>query len=185
MLTLCLLLQLFGDPLSLRYQREALPLPDWWRFLSANFIHLGWSHWLLNMCGLALVQALVGYRFSASIWCAVILVSCLGVSGGLFALNPKLSWYVGFSGALHGMLAAGALADTVSSAGRQKLFGMVILACVASKLLWEQLVGSLPGSASAAGGPVVVDSHLYGAVAGILAAATVLLFTVKKSHISR
>ena len=41
---------------------------------------------------------------------------------------------------------------------------------VAGKLLWEQTVGPLPGSESSAGGTVIVNAHLYGAVGGVLGA---------------
>jgi hypothetical protein len=47
---------------------------------------------------------------------------------------------------------------------------MVICAVVVGKLLYEQLVGPLPGSESVAGGTVIVNAHLYGAVGGGLAA---------------
>lgn len=146
-----------------------LPTPDVWRFLTANFIHLGWSHWFLNMAGLALVYLLVGTQFSTPQWFAIIVISSLGVSVGLFALNPSLNWYVGFSGALHGLLLAGAVAEIVHQRGRERWFGGILLLCVAAKLVWEQIVGALPGSADMAGGPVVVDSHLYGAIAGLVA----------------
>ena len=39
---------------------------------------------------------------------------------------------------------------------------------VVGKLSWEQFDGALPGSESVAGGLVVVDAHLYGALAGAL-----------------
>jgi membrane associated rhomboid family serine protease len=39
---------------------------------------------------------------------------------------------------------------------------------VCGKLLWEQAVGPLPGSAEVAGGKVIVDAHLYGAIGGLV-----------------
>ena len=50
----------------------------------------------------------------------------------------------------------------------EKLTG-VILALVMAKLLFEQLIGPLPGSETTSGGPVVIDAHLYGAVGGVIA----------------
>ena len=37
------------------------------------------------------------------------------------------------------------------------------------KLIYEQLVGPIPGSEGSSGGDVVVAAHLYGAIAGALA----------------
>jgi rhomboid family GlyGly-CTERM serine protease len=173
--SICLVLQIWGDPHWLRYQRMPVLDGELWRFFTANFIHLGWSHWALNMTGLALVFILVGKQFTAWQWLVVSLGSALGVSLGLFVLNPQLSWYVGFSGVLHGLLVAGTLADIVHHRGHQRGFGVLLLACVVGKLAWEQSVGSLPGSAAIAGAPVVVDAHLYGAVAGFVCGGIVLL----------
>ena len=51
---------------------------------------------------------------------------------------------------------------------------LVICAVVVAKLAYEQIVGPLPGSESVAGGVVVVNSHLYGAVGGALAAVVIM-----------
>ena len=47
---------------------------------------------------------------------------------------------------------------------------VVLWAAVVAKLAYEQLVGPLPGSEAAAGGAVVVNAHLYGAIGGALSA---------------
>ena len=44
----------------------------------------------------------------------------------------------------------------------------LLLVMIIAKLLWEQLVGPLPGSETAAGGSVVVDAHLFGALMGFI-----------------
>lgn len=173
--SICLVLQIWGDPHWLRYQPTLVSDGELWRFFTANFIHLGWPHWALNMAGLALVFVLVGKQFTAWQWLIITLGSAFGVSVGLFVLNPQLGWYVGFSGTLHGLLVAGTLADVSLRSGRQRRFGALLLASVVGKLAWEQLVGSLPGSAAIAGAPVVVDSHLYGALAGLGFGGIILL----------
>ncbi len=127
---------------------------------------------MLNMLGLGLIYQLFGHLYPAWQWLLIILISALGVSLGLLLLNPGLDWYVGFSGALHGLIIAGAVAATATYA---RGFGAVLLLCVTGKLVWEQWAGPLPGSAEAAGGNVIVDAHLYGAVAGLVYAILVLL----------
>jgi len=73
------------------------------------------------------------------------------------------------SGLLHGLLLAGAIAGVRSLPAES----LVICAVVVAKLAYEQIAGPLPGSESVAGGAVVVNSHLYGAVGGALSAAII------------
>lgn len=153
--------------LWLRYDRAAILHGQVWRLLSGHLVHLGWSHLAMNLAGLALIWLLVGRQLSTGQWVWVAIVCGFGVSGGLLAFNPQLVWYVGLSGVLHGLLISGCLADLRNGHNGAWL----LLALVWAKLIWEQTAGPLPGSEAGAGGAVVVDAHLYGALAGILAAA--------------
>jgi hypothetical protein len=83
---------------------------------------------------------------------------------------------VGLSGVLHGLLVAGLLHGLMTPRRRESA---VVLALVFAKLAYEQLAGPLPGSAATAGGAVIVDAHLYGAIAG-LAGACICLFVPRK-----
>ena len=159
---LCTLLQAAGLEHALRFDRDAILAGAWWSLLVGNFVHLGWSHLGMNLAGLALVVALVGKRYRARDWALVIVLCSLAVGGGLLWLNPEVRWYVGFSGTLHGLLVAGSIADLKVWPRSAAL----LLAGIAAKLAWEQVAGALPGSEGMAGGFVVVDSHLYGALAG-------------------
>lgn len=159
---LCTLLQAAGLDGVLRYDRDSILGGAWWSLLSGNFVHLGWSHLGMNLAGLGLVAALVWDRFRAIDWAFLIVACSLAVGGGLLWLNPEVRWYVGFSGTLHGLLVAGSVADLRVWPRSAAL----LLVGVAAKLGWEQVAGALPGSESVAGGFVVVDAHLYGAIAG-------------------
>jgi len=165
-----LLLALGGDAArdALRYQYDAFSNGQWWRWWTGHLVHLGWSHAALNLAGLALVWALVGGHLSNAGWLWVIGGSALGISLGLLFLNPELTWYVGFSGVLHGMLVAGALAGIRGRGLGGDRTDLLLLVVVAGKLAWEQAAGPLPGSESGAGGNVIVDAHLYGGVLGLL-----------------
>ena len=167
---LCLLAATGGPEwqTGLRFQREGIGAGELWRLITAHFVHLGWSHLWLNLAGLALAWVLVGVAYNWRGWLATLLVTALGTSAGLWFFSPALSWYVGLSGVLHGLLIAGALALI----GKYK-DAPLLLGLVAVKLAWEQWMGPMPGSEAAAGGPVVVSAHLYGAVSG--AAAWLLL----------
>lgn len=159
---LCIALQYAGLADILDYQRSLIAKGHWWLLLSGNFVHLGSSHLWMNLAGLALVVALVWQHFAAAQWLVIIVFSSAVVGVGLWIFNPEVIGYVGFSGALHGLILAGTLADLRVYPKSAAL----LLVLVVGKLAWEQVSGALPGSESIAGGHVVVDSHLYGAIAG-------------------
>ncbi len=163
-----LILLLGGETLreSLRFERTAIRSGEVWRLLSGHFVHLGWSHFLLNAGGLALVWYLVGDLFDRARWLVICAVALVTMSVGFWVFNPHLEWYVGLSGLLHGILAAG----VTQGISRRRRESIVIAVLLVAKLAWEQLAGPLPGSESASGGSVVVDSHLYGAIGGVIGA---------------
>jgi len=161
------LLAIAGDSMTelLRYQASEVKAGEMWRLVSANLVHLGWSHTLMNLLGLGLIWGLFLGSFSNLNWLLVILLSSMAGSLGLLLLNPDLVWYVGLAGVLQGLGVAGAVGASRRGDNREA----ILLAAIVGKLLWEQSIGALPGSADMAGGPVVVDSHLYGAIGGALA----------------
>lgn len=150
----------------LRYERSEIAAGELWRLLTGHFVHLGMTHYVLNVAGLALVWLLAGRNLPASGWLFVIALSIAGIDLGFWFLDTGLAWYVGLSGLLHGMLTAGILAGW----RRAPLESAAIAVVIVAKLAWEQLVGPMPGSESTAGGPVVVNAHLYGAISGLVAA---------------
>ena len=74
--------------------------------------------------------------------------------------------YVGLSGLLHGLLAAG----VVAGLGPRRREPQILAVILAAKIAYEQLAGPLPGSESTTGGTVIVAAHAYGAIAGALCA---------------
>lgn len=151
---------LMGDHISslLSFQRTSIIDSEYWRLITANFIHLNDNHLYLNGAGLLLIWLLVGDKFKAIEWLFLTALLALTVSIGLFIFNPDLQHYVGLSGVLHGLLVAGALKyyDSYEE--------MVLLALVVVKLLYEQAYGPLSGSEELINGSVIVDAHLYGAI---------------------
>jgi len=150
-----------------RYDRLEIASGELWRLVSGHFVHLGWSHFALNAAGLILVGYLVGTRFAAFEWLLIWFLVIVGIDLGFWILEPQLAWYVGLSGVLHGLLAAG-IAGSIRNG---QLDSWIIVGLLGGNLIYEQLVGPLPGSESASGGEVVVAAHLYGAIAGALAGA--------------
>jgi rhomboid family GlyGly-CTERM serine protease len=148
---------------ALSYQRAGLEQGQWWRLLTAHFVHLDLEHAVLNGLGLVLMWALFARDFPPARWLAIYLGAALTVSAGLWIFNPEIAWYVGASGALHGVMTAGTLAHL----WRGDLDGWILAVFIVAKLAYEQFAGALPF----AGSPdTVVDAHLYGAVGGVVLA---------------
>ena len=156
----------FGDDGRevLRYDRAAIADGEYWRLLSGHIAHLGFRHLLLNLAGLALVWLLVGRRYRTRHWILVAAISVLLMDAGFWFVDAGMRWYVGLSGLLHGLLLAGAIRGLRSL----PVESIVICTLVVAKLAYEQVAGPLPGAEAAAGGAVVVNSHLYGAIGGAL-----------------
>ncbi len=165
-------LLLTGDSgrVALRFERTGIAAGQAWRLLTGHLVHLGFSHALLNVAGLVLVWFLVGRAFNWKQWLWVMAGSVAAIDLGLWFGTPMLEWYVGLSGLLHGMLAAGIATGLAARSGESA----ILAAVVAGKLAWEQFMGPLPGSEASSGGAVIVDAHLYGVIGGVLVAAVLI-----------
>jgi rhomboid family GlyGly-CTERM serine protease len=137
------------------------------------------THLILNIAGLAVVWLLVGAGHSLLNWIFVIASSLAVIDLCFWFLDPGLSWYVGMSGLLHALLVAGIVTRFPVAKGES----LALAALIAGKIAWEQLAGPLPGSEISAGGAVVVNAHLYGAIAGILAAGVLHVITPRRVSI--
>lgn len=121
---------------------------------------------MLNLMGFALMWALFFPDYSLARWAVILATSLVAIDAGFFFLERNLVWYVGLSGVLHGVMAAGTLAHV----RRREPDAWILVPFLIGKLVWEQSMGAMPYSADSAGGPVVVDAHLYGSLGALLAA---------------
>ncbi|MEW8383895.1 MAG: rhombosortase, partial [Candidatus Thiodiazotropha taylori] len=135
-----------------------------WRLITAHLVHLGWGHLTMNLLGLWMVWGLLLNNLPAQRCGLILLLITLITSTALWFFSPQLVWYRGLSGALHGLLIWGLLKQMK----QEPLLSVSLLIAVLVKIAWEQWQGPLPGSESMADGPVVVASHLYGALSGML-----------------
>ncbi len=149
---------------ALRYEREAILDLQWWRLLTGNFVHLGTMHLMLNLIGLGVIFSLFRTAFTSAAWVAVILVCCISVGLGLLWFQPQVHWYVGLSGMLHGVFAAGALAMRHT----QPRWSALCLTGLAAKVAVELLAGDPWGMAALTGAPVITSAHWYGALGGVI-----------------
>ena len=164
LLLLSLLLQSLDLVDDWRFNRGLVEQGNVWLCFSAHIVHMNWSHWLLNMAGLAIVAFFFSAHAGFSQWLAVVLVSSLVISAGLWWWMPEVRSYVGLSGVLHGLFLYGALRET----SFYPVSGYVLTALLAGKLIWEFFNGALPGSEEMVGGRVLTEAHLLGAVGGLL-----------------
>ncbi len=151
-----------GDSVGdlLRYDRGAIAAGGWWRLLTAHIVHLDAHHLILNELGLVLMWSLFADDFDAVDWCVVVLSGALAISSGLWWLSPRVGWYVGDSGVLHSVFAAGTAKHLLERTWDR----WILLIGLAVKLAYEQWGGHEQPL-------VVVDAHLYGALCGFAVGA--------------
>jgi rhomboid family GlyGly-CTERM serine protease len=171
--TLCLLL-FITEPSSnqwLAYDRSLIQNGEWWRILSGNWLHTNANHLMLNLGGVILLWALHGDFYRTQSYLVTLLICCVGCSLGILLFSPQLIWYVGLSGALHGLFVWGAVLDI-----RHGLkTGWLLLIGIVAKLIWEQTQGASQQVINLIEAQVATEAHLYGAISGAIIVAIMVL----------
>ena len=158
-----LLLALGGEAVqqALRWSRSALTAGEHWRWVTGHFVHLDLAHALLNVAGLALVWALFARVYTPRRWLLIVVLGIAGIDLGLWWLSD-IEWYVGLSGLLNTLAAAGIVREIIDGDRMAWVVGLLGLA----KLVSENLAGPMPFLQPDI--PVVLDAHLYGALVGMV-----------------
>jgi rhomboid family GlyGly-CTERM serine protease len=154
----------------LRYQRAAIATGEWWRLLSAHLVHFNLAHMLANFAGLAVLWGLFLQYFRPRQWVFILIMAIAAIDAGLWWFNPQLSWYLGASGVLHGIMAAVAWRGSLQGDHSAWL----LAGFLTIKLLYEQLGD--PALFWGGAVTVIVDAHWYGAIGGLAAAAILTVF---------
>lgn len=165
MISLMSLFQLTGSELF-RYQQNWLDSGDYWRVLSAHWVHVNWKHLFLNAAGLLLCLSIAGPGWSYTRWLFYQLIFALGISFLFTLFNPRLDWYVGYSGILYGIF----LLAAIDLYDRDRLIAFLLGAAIVIKITLEQTSDINLTTSGMIGSPVVVDAHLYGVILAILIA---------------
>jgi rhomboid family GlyGly-CTERM serine protease len=165
LLALCLLLiglALVGDAAgeALRWSRTAIARGEHWRWVTGHLVHLDLAHAALNAAGLVLVWALFSGTYSGRRWLLIAACGIVTIDAGLWWLSD-VTWYVGLSGVLNALAAAGIVREIIHGDRMAWLVGSLGLA----KLVYENVAGPMPFLATDS--PVVLDAHLFGALAGM------------------
>jgi membrane associated rhomboid family serine protease len=138
---------------------------DWWRLMTAAFLHYGPFHLLLNMLGLYWFGSLLERRIGSGKFLLLYLVSGLAGSAGALVVSP-MNATVGASGAIFGILGAGLVLEQQ----RDYVFGGSALGVIVANLVLT----------FAWSGNISVGGHIGGLIGG--AAATLALSRFGRGH---
>lgn len=165
---------------GLRYSRDGLEQWQLWRLFSGHFVHLNFTHMVMNGVGFLLALLVVGKALGVLSWLACTVSIMLFIALSLFFLSTDVAWYVGFSGVLHGILALGLGLNFVAG---DRVHGVAFVLLLA-KVIREQLPSfDVFHMLDTIGGAVVVQAHLYGVISGGFLALMVVL--AKKMEMRR
>lgn len=131
---------------------------EWWRVLTAAFLHIGPVHLAMNMLALLLFGSELERQLGRARYLAVYVASALGGAVAIQLLGDPRVVVAGASAAIYGLL--GAL-GVLMLAGRQDVRGLLTLLAI------NVFISFLPG--------ISLLGHLGGLVAGALAGGILLL----------
>lgn len=150
--------------------QPARALTEPWRAWTAAFVH--WTPWHLtaNAIGCAVVAAF-GWAARVPPRAALAWLAAWPLTHVALALQPALVSYGGLSGVLHAGVAIAAWHLLRQGPGRVRVFGGLVLAGLALKIVleapWRAPTQAVPGWDF----PVAPLAHASGALAGLLCAA--------------
>jgi len=153
------------------YDRALITQGEYWRLITGHLLHTNLAHFLLNSAAVILLAILHGKFYTISNYFFVFIISALFTSIGIYFYDPKLIYYVGLSGILHGIFIWGALKDIVN----KDKTGYLLFIGVIMKITHEQIYGASDDIAKIINANVAIDAHLWGTVSGILAFSILLL----------
>lgn len=177
MLVVMVLFQIIEAPV-LRYQRNWLDDGQWWRLLTAHWVHVNWVHFCLNAAGLLLCMVMTTPQWSILRWLVYQFIFALGISLLFSLLNSELDWYVGYSGVLYGVF----LLAAFELYARDKVISLLISIAIVTKITFEQTGDIDLTTGDIIGSPVIVDAHLYGVLLAFAIALFNRVYTIVQSQ---
>ena len=139
-------------------------LGEWWRVLTAAFLHIGPVHLLMNMLGLLIFGSELERQLGRARYLALYLLSVLGGAAAIQLFGDPQVPVAGASTAIYGLM--GGL-GVIMLARRQDLRGLLTLLAI------NVFISFLPG--------VSLLGHLGGLVAGAVAAGILVLTRRRRS----
>jgi rhomboid family GlyGly-CTERM serine protease len=136
-----------------------------WRCLSCHFVHLGVRHLAVNLAAFLVLAAVAAVWERQAGFGAALLAGMLSVCAGLGLTDLGVQWYVGLSGALHGLFAWLVLGRALRNDTTGKIAAGLYFAGILKVLLD---MGIPVGSPGLAGVAVAPPGHLLGYLGGSL-----------------
>ncbi len=153
----CVAIQLSGGNDWASLIPERINSGQWWRLISAHFIHINWQHLAMNMAGAALCLAVFREDVTPTHWLYSSLFLSLFSSTLLYLSYAPQQSYVGFSDVLHGWIGIGILAMLP----KETRLASTMLILLLAKIIHENYFHT-PSNALLDGSRVATESHLFG-----------------------
>ena len=161
----------------MRYERHLILQGEYWRLLSAHFVHINFIHLAMNLVGWWVFLFMCGHLFSLKQLSFNIFTLALGISLGLLFVRVDFQWYLGFSGVLYGLFLLGSLHIAFRE---QLVLGGLIFNMLIFKLGLDAYTEQASVSAQLIGAPVAMVAHGYGLMIGLMLSMPLL---ARKSHL--
>ena len=148
---------------GLEYNRAAISNGELWRLVTGHWVHSNLWHLAGNLSLFVLCAVYFGaWLTPARLWLWLLCCTLL-ISAVFWVRDPGLAYYVGLSGALHGLLVMGLIATWSQCRTLHSLALVVVMA----RLAWEQTPAYDPYYLfDFIRSPVYANAHLYGAAVG-------------------
>ncbi len=158
-----LILQLPDLKSFLTLDRLAFEEGQYWRVLTGNIVHTNLVHWAMNLSALFLVFSI----FKPKLLEFEIIGSLLCLFVGFSVLYwTEIAIYSGLSGVIHGLFGYYTIKEILLK--KADLISLLMFILLIAKIVYEQNFGSSQQTTEMIGAMVAIDSHLYGAISGVV-----------------
>lgn len=147
---------------ALHYHVDQLPSKLYYVWLTPHLIHLNTMHYLINILSLGAVLFTFRTTYTSFRFFLLFCFSAGVITLGLLCCSSDVVDYVGMSGVIYAILAAGLL----WSRKKHPFLSLTLYTLIAGKIIYEQFYGPHYSIQNTLGEVVIVDAHFYGFFAG-------------------
>jgi len=166
LITFCCLVFLFQSYTRdlFAYQYSTIHQGEWWRLVTNSLVHTNLFHLIMNLLGLLLILFIFMPTFKQAPLFSLFIFNTIFISFCLYYLESHRLIYVGLSGTLHGLFSYAVCRDIL----RKDKWGIVVALLGVLKIIGEQYFDTAHTTSQLINAPVLVNAHLYGAMAGVI-----------------
>ena len=162
-----------------------------WRWWTAQWVHVGWRHYLLNMIGFLCFPFIFPHISRSALLLALLIISPL-LSVALYWFYPYIHAYAGLSGVLHALYAWAALDSLLIHKGQntlkvkigkklssEQIFAVLLFIGIVLKVAAEKWMGHSQ-TEQLIQAPVLIEAHQIGLILGVVYAVfTGIVFKIQ------